>query len=146
MLPRRAPHAGATDSDALHLRRAPVNTVLLVVLFHIAERGFVRHGADCAGAEGVALPEDHLCVFVRLYLVGSRGSVGSSFVATMSGITEVNPLPPHYYCSECHFADFDSELVKQYASSSGCDMPDRACPKCGAISSRSSTCKGSSGP
>ncbi len=67
------------------------------------------------------------------YLVGSRGSVGSSFVATMSGITEVNPLPPHYYCSECHFADFDSELVKQYASSSGCDMPDRACPKCGAM-------------
>lgn len=67
------------------------------------------------------------------YLVGSRGSVGSSFVATMSGITEVNPLPPHYYCSECHFADFDSEAVKPYMSSSGCDMPDRACPKCGAM-------------
>lgn len=67
------------------------------------------------------------------YLVGSRGSVGSSFVATMSGITEVNPLPPHYYCSECHFADFDSDAVKPYAMSSGCDMPDRICPQCGAM-------------
>ena len=65
------------------------------------------------------------------YLVGSRGSVGSSFVATMSGITEVNPLPPHYYCTNCHYADFDSEEVKKYAGSSGCDMPDRTCPQCG---------------
>ena len=67
------------------------------------------------------------------YLVGSRGSVGSSFVATMSGITEVNPLPAHYYCSECHFSDFDSDMVKQYVASSGCDMPDRVCPQCGAM-------------
>lgn len=65
------------------------------------------------------------------YLVGSRGSVGSSFVATMSGITEVNPLPAHYYCKKCHYSDFDSDLVKQYAGRSGFDMPDRACPKCG---------------
>ncbi len=65
------------------------------------------------------------------YLVGSRGSVGSSFVATMSGITEVNPLPPHYYCEKCHYADFDSEAVKPYAMSCGCDMPDRVCPQCG---------------
>ncbi|NLL76518.1 MAG: PolC-type DNA polymerase III [Clostridiales bacterium] len=66
------------------------------------------------------------------YLVGSRGSVGSSFVATMAGITEVNPLSPHYYCSECHYYDFDSEEVKAYAGRAGCDMPDKACPVCGA--------------
>lgn len=66
------------------------------------------------------------------YLVGSRGSVGSSFVATMAGITEVNPLHPHYYCSECHYSDFDSEDVKKFAGRAGCDMPDKACPVCGA--------------
>lgn len=65
------------------------------------------------------------------YLVGSRGSVGSSFVATMAGITEVNPLSPHYYCKKCHFYDFDSEEVKKYGGGSGCDMPDRKCPECG---------------
>lgn len=65
------------------------------------------------------------------YLVGSRGSVGSSFVATMSGITEVNPLPAHYYCENCHYSDFDSEEVKAYAGKSGCDMPDKLCPVCG---------------
>ncbi|MBP5282309.1 MAG: PolC-type DNA polymerase III [Lachnospiraceae bacterium] len=66
------------------------------------------------------------------YLVGSRGSVGSSFVATMAGITEVNPLSPHYYCSECHYVDFDSEEVKAYAGKAGVDMPDKNCPVCGA--------------
>ena len=65
------------------------------------------------------------------YLVGSRGSVGSSFVATMSGITEVNPLSAHYYCSKCHYYDFDSPEVKKYAGRSGCDMPDKVCPNCG---------------
>ncbi|MBE5945595.1 MAG: PolC-type DNA polymerase III [Lachnospiraceae bacterium] len=67
------------------------------------------------------------------YLVGSRGSVGSSFVATMAGITEVNPLPAHYICPHCFFTDFDSEAVKPYQmqGQSGCDMPDRDCPKCG---------------
>ena len=66
------------------------------------------------------------------YLVGSRGSVGSSFAATMSGITEVNPLPPHYVCPECRFSDFDSDIVKEYADRVGADMPDRECPVCGA--------------
>ena len=65
------------------------------------------------------------------YLVGSRGSVGSSFVATMSGITEVNPLPAHYYCDSCFYSDFDSEEVQSYSQSSGCDMPDKVCPVCG---------------
>ena len=65
------------------------------------------------------------------YLVGSRGSVGSSFVATMSGITEVNPLPAHYYCTNCFYSDFDSPEVKAFAGKSGCDMPDKNCPVCG---------------
>jgi len=65
------------------------------------------------------------------YLVGSRGSVGSSFAATMSGITEVNPLSPHYLCPECHYSDFDSEEVKAYGGRSGVDMPDKDCPVCG---------------
>ena len=65
------------------------------------------------------------------YLVGSRGSVGSSFVATMSGITEVNPLSPHYYCTNCFYNDFESEEVREYAGRAGIDMPPKACPVCG---------------
>ena len=65
------------------------------------------------------------------YLVGSRGSVGSSFVATMSGITEVNPLHAHYLCKHCQYSDFDSDLVKSFSGRSGCDMPDKLCPRCG---------------
>ena len=65
------------------------------------------------------------------YLVGSRGSVGSSLVAFMAGITEVNALSPHYYCMKCHYNDFNSPDVKAYTGKAGCDMPDKTCPVCG---------------
>ena len=65
------------------------------------------------------------------YLVGSRGSVGSSLVAFMAGITEVNSLSAHYRCPKCRYYDFDSPEVKAFAGNAGCDMPDKVCPVCG---------------
>lgn len=71
------------------------------------------------------------------YLVGSRGSIGSSLSATMAGITEVNPLPAHYICPACKYADMDPEearvLRERLPGLSGPDLPDKNCPRCGAV-------------
>ena len=66
------------------------------------------------------------------YLVGYRGSVGSSLAATMAGITEVNPLDPHYICPECKYMEFGD--MQMYDC--GIDMPPKKCPVCGAEMNR----------
>lgn len=99
-------------SERLEKELSSIITNGFAVMYIIAQR-LVKHSND----DG--------------YMVGSRGSVGSSFVATMSGITEVNPLPAHYYCPKCHYYDFDSDEVKAYSQMSGFDMPDKNCPVCG---------------
>ena len=67
------------------------------------------------------------------YPVFARGSIGSLFVMFLLGVTDINPLPAHYYCGNCNYSDFASDEVKKSFGISGCDMPDKYCPICGKL-------------
>ncbi|MBO6134416.1 MAG: PolC-type DNA polymerase III [Lachnospiraceae bacterium] len=67
------------------------------------------------------------------YPVGSRGSVGSSLAATLSGVSEVDPLKPYYICPKCHHIEFDTEETRKYDNDTGFDMPDKVCPECNTL-------------
>lgn len=108
-----------TDEEATEKAKAQLTGIIgggFDVIYLIAQK-LVKHSND----DG--------------YLVGSRGSVGSSFVASMMGITECNGLPAHYYCPGCQHSEFNDESGKSYADDypSGFDLPEKKCPNCGTV-------------